>query len=282
MAGEFQVKGKNAAAPFTLKLHRGDGMALLAMNWRNGQPPNDFVGFAIEYRVPGGTRFLAVHNRIAFPGPDGALNPNTLSSRLSPIQKFRWVHFPFTAEIPGAYTYMVTPVFMDEGGQLSYGAPQTADIELRRDTYPGVLNVAYTRGFVSSQAFVDRYEKHGPISTLLPENADDGLTFTPTHPKTRDALNWMGFEARHAIYETLDEAIADPTAKVFVVAYDLSEKGFVDKLRQLGNRLKIIIDDDGDHGDAHSGESQSAAILTASGGPPTSSGRAWASFSTTR
>jgi len=266
MAGEFQVTGKNAAAPFSLKVHRGDGMALLAMNWRNGRPPDDFVGFAIEYRVPGGARFLAVHNRIAFPGPGGAVNPNTLSSRLSPIQKFRWVHFPFTAEIPGAYTYMVTPVFMADDGQVSYGEPQTVDIELRRETYPGALNVAYTRGFVSSQAFVDRYEKHGPISTLLPENADDGLTFTPTHSKTTEALNWMGFEARHAIYETLDEAIADPSAKVYVVAYDLSEKGFVDKLRQLGGQLKIIIDDDDDHGDAHSGETQSAAILIASAG----------------
>ncbi|WP_366931451.1 hypothetical protein [Mesorhizobium sp.] len=172
MAGEFQVTGKNGTAPFSLKVHRGDGMALLAMNWRNGQPPRDFVGFAIEYRIPGGTRFLAVHNRIAFPGPAGEVNPNKLSSRLSPIQKFRWVHFPFNAEIPGEYTYMVTPVFMDEAQQLSYGEPQTANIELRRETYPGALNVAYTRGFVSSQAFVDRYERHGPIDTLLPESAE--------------------------------------------------------------------------------------------------------------
>ncbi|CAN7208700.1 phospholipase D-like domain-containing protein [Mesorhizobium sp. LjRoot246] len=266
MAGEFQVAGKNAAAPFALKVHRGDGMALLAMNWRNGQPPRDFVGFAIEYRVPDGTRFFAVPNRIAFPGPDGAVNPNKLSSRLSPIQKFRWVHFPFNAEIPGDYTYMVTPVFMDEDGQLSYGEPQTADIELRRETYPGALNVAFTRGFVSSQAFVDRWERFGPISTLLPEDADDGLTFTPTHPKTEQALSWMGFEDRHAIYETLDEAIGDASAKVCVVAYDLSEKGFVDRLRQLGPRLKIIIDDEGKHGAAHSGETQSADILIASAG----------------
>ncbi|AZO77012.1 MULTISPECIES: phospholipase D-like domain-containing protein [unclassified Bosea (in: a-proteobacteria)] len=266
MAGEFQVTGKNGTAAFSLKVHRGDGMALLAMNWRNGQPPRDFVGFAIEYRIPGGTRFLAVHNRIAFPGPAGEVNPNKLSSRLSPIQKFRWVHFPFNAEIPGEYTYMVTPVFMDEAQQLSYGEPQTADIELRRETYPGLLNVAYTRGFVSSQAFVDRYERHGPIDTLLPESADDGLEFTPTHPKAEDALNWMGFEGRHAIYETLDEAIADASANVYVVAYDLSEKGFVDRLRQLGPRLKIIIDDDGKHGEPHSGETQSADILIASAG----------------
>ena len=41
-----QVVGSNSAALFTLKIHRGEGAALLAMNWRNGEPPDDFVGFA--------------------------------------------------------------------------------------------------------------------------------------------------------------------------------------------------------------------------------------------
>ena len=31
MAVDYQAKGKNAAAQFTLKVHRGEGMALLAM-----------------------------------------------------------------------------------------------------------------------------------------------------------------------------------------------------------------------------------------------------------
>ena len=48
MANEFQVSGQNAQALFTLKIHRGDGMALIAMNWKKGKPPKDFVGFAIE------------------------------------------------------------------------------------------------------------------------------------------------------------------------------------------------------------------------------------------
>jgi len=52
MSGGFQVFGNVEDAAFTLKIHRGEGMALLAMNWRKGQPPPDFVGFAIEYREP--------------------------------------------------------------------------------------------------------------------------------------------------------------------------------------------------------------------------------------
>ena len=266
MAGEFQVTGQNAAALFTLKLHRGDGMALLAMNWKKGKPPLDFVGFAIEYKEPGGTKFFPLKNRLSFPGIDGAVNPNSLSTRFSPIQKFRWVHFPRNAELPGEFVYQVTPVFMNNKDELSYGEPQQVSIELRRETYPGKINVAFTRGFVSSQAFVDRYESQGPISTLLPGNADEGLTFVPTHPLATEALAWMGFEARQVILEVLDQAIADKKAQVRVVAYDLNEPGVVSRLEKLGGRVKVIIDDDGSHGQPHSGETQAAQRLAASAG----------------
>jgi phosphatidylserine/phosphatidylglycerophosphate/cardiolipin synthase-like enzyme len=266
MTADFQVRGLNAAAPFTLKLHRGDGMALVAMDWREGKPPEDFVGFAIEYREPGGDRFFALKNRLSFSDAAGSINPNRLSTCVSPIQKFRWVHFPRNAELSGAFTYKVTPVFMNDAGELSYGEPQEAEIELRRETYPGQLNVTFTRGFVSSQAFVDRYEAKGPISTLLPAKADDGLTFTPTHPRAKDALAWMGFEARRAILDLLDQAIADKKAQVRVVAYDLSEPDVVARLEKLGSRLKVIIDDDGSHGAAHSAETRTATRLAASAG----------------
>ena len=266
MAGEFQVSGHNTAAPFTLKLHRGDGMALIAMNWKQGKPPQDFVGFAIEYKEPDGEKFFALKNRLAFPGTGGDVNPNRLSTRFSPIQKFRWVHFPRNAELPGEFVYRVTPVFMNAADELSYGEEQEASVELRRETYPGQLNVTFTRGFVSSQAFVDRFESTGPISKLLPKNADQGLTFVPTHPKAKEALRWMGFEARDAILEVLDQAIADKKAQVRVVAYDLSEPDVVSRLEKLGTRLKVIVDDDGAHGKPHSGETQAAKRLSTSAG----------------
>lgn len=266
MKRDFQVGGGNAAAPFSLKLHRGDGMALVAMNWRDGKPPREFVGFAIEYREPGGDRFFALKNRLSFDGPAGEVNPDRLSTRLSPIQKFRWVHFPRNAELPGRFVYRVTPVFMNDDDELSYGEAQEAAIELRRETYPGQLNVTYTRGFVSSQAFVERFESAGRISTLLPATASKALVFRPTHPKADKALAWMGFESRSAILEVLDQAIADKRAQVRVVAYDLSEPGVVSRLEKLGRRLKIIIDDSQDHGEKQSGETQAAKRLSASAG----------------
>jgi phosphatidylserine/phosphatidylglycerophosphate/cardiolipin synthase-like enzyme len=266
MAGEFQVSGHNAAALFTLKVHRGDGMALLAMNWKVGKPPQDFVGFAIEYKEPNGDRFYALKNRLGFRAASGKVNPNMMSTMFSPIQKFRWVHFPRNAELPGEFIYRVMPVFMNDNEELSYGEAQEAAVELRRETYPGLLNVTFTRGFVSSQAFVDRYASAGAISKLLPAKAAGGLNFVPTHPRANEALKWMGFEAVNAILEVLDKAIADNNAKVRVVAYDLSEPEIVSHLEKLGDRLKIIIDDSQDHGEPGSGETQAATRLSDSAG----------------
>jgi hypothetical protein len=267
MSNDFQIIATNADAPFTLKLHRGDGMVLLAMNWKAAKPPLDFVGFALEYKEPDGDRFWAIKNRINFPNPDGSVNKERTSSRLSPIQNFRWVHFPVNANKEGEFTYRVTPVFMSTSGELSYGEAQEAGIVLARETYPGKLNVAFTRGFVSSQAFVDRYiTKNDGLETLIPDKADEGLNFVPSHPKADEALAWMGFEARSAILEVLDAAIADTTASVRVVCYDLNDSAIVSRLERLKKRLHIIIDNSGEHKPDTSAESQSADRLSKTAG----------------
>jgi hypothetical protein len=262
---DFQIVGENAQAPFTLKLHRGEGMVILAMNWRDGQPPPNFVGFALEYKEPSGVQFYEVKNRLNFLDSTGEVDLTRRTTRLSPIQKFRWVHLPRNADLQGKFVYRVTPVFMDDADKCSYGEPQEAAIVLRSETYPGQLNAAFTRGFVSSQAFVDLFESKGPISTLLPARAEDGLTFVPTHPSAADAYPWMGFEARAVLLDILDRAIADHTARVSVAAYELNEPTILGKLEQLGSRLRIIIDDSGDHG-AGSCESAAAQRLRRSAG----------------
>jgi len=265
-ASDFQVSGKNDKALFTLKLHRGDGMCLVAMNWKTGRPPDDFVGFAIESKPPDGNGFFPLNNRVAFPTKGDEVNPLQLSTLISPIQKFRWVHFPRNANLDGEFQYRVTPLFMDAEDRLSQGEPQEAAIELRRETYPGQVNITFTRGFVSSQAFVDRYEKFGSFKTLIPGKAKEGLKFKATHPKKDEALAWMGFEARETILALLDDAIKDKKAQVHVVAYDLSEPEVVARFERLGTRLKIIVDDSKEHGEHDSGETQTAKRLQKSAG----------------
>jgi len=156
MAVDYLAEGKNAAAQFTLKVHRGEGMALLAMNWKHGQPSDDFVGFGIQYREPGSQFVLTARNRLNF---DGAPNPKgdrSFPTLAAPVQKFRWIVFPFNADLPGKFDFKVTPIFMDEDGMLGEGESQIASLALSTETYPGKLNVTFTRGYVASQAFVDR------------------------------------------------------------------------------------------------------------------------------
>ncbi|HEY2480271.1 MAG TPA: phospholipase D-like domain-containing protein [Solirubrobacterales bacterium] len=271
MGARFEATGGNDRAPFTLKVRRGEGMALVSMDWREGEPPDDFVGFEIERKEPK-VDFRPLRNRIAFPTADGKVDPKTKRSDLSPFQKFRWVDFPSNPEVEGEFEYRVTPVFMDAKGALSYGEEaQTAAVVLGGDTYPE-LNVAFTRGFVSSQAFVDRFaDEDDSIADLIPEEGAEGLTFKATNPKAEEAWSWMGFEARRAILGLLDEALVDPDAQVRVVAYDFNLPELVDRLEKLGDRVKVIIDDSVDehskgHGEADSAESQAATRLKASAG----------------
>ena len=197
MKNSYQVTGTNRKAPFTLKIYRGDGMVLLAMNWRKDKPPRDFVGFAIEYKEPKSDRFWPVKNRIGFPGQRSKPSDPMISSTRAPIQKFRWVHFPYNADKDGQFHYRVTPMFMDERGTLSRGEPQEALMPLMRETIPGKLNVAFTRGYVSSQAFVERFAPDRKLSTLIPDNAKIGLKFKATHKKADEALDLDGLRSPH-------------------------------------------------------------------------------------
>lgn len=265
---EFLAQGQNSNAPFTFAAYRGEGMSMLAMNWKNGTPPDDFVGFVIEYREPQSTKWWPIPNYMSFPGNAAPTSEDAHSSRLSPIQRFRWIHFPFTIDIPGKFRYRVTPVFM-KGGEsdhtLTYGEEQEVAIELMAETYPGKMNVAFTRGFVSSKAFTQKYGKD--VGSILPEKADQGLEFKAKDPEAEEkALSWMGFEARQVILSALDAGIEDSTAEVRMLAYDFNDPEIVSRLQKMGKRVKIIIDDSNSHETANDAETKAAAMLAKTAG----------------
>ena len=207
MDTDFRVAGTNDNAPFSLTIHRGDGMLLLAMDWKVGRPPADFAGFAIQYREPDKDFFKNVRNRIGFPGQ--VVPTSGIKTVDAPIQKFRWVHFPFNADLEGKFRYRITAMFMGPDGTLKEGEAQEAELALMRETIPGKLNVAFTRGFVSSQAFVRNFAAGGPLISLVPPFGDEGLEFVPTHAEPERAYAWMGFEARKETLALLDQAKED-------------------------------------------------------------------------
>jgi phosphatidylserine/phosphatidylglycerophosphate/cardiolipin synthase-like enzyme len=266
MADDFQVLGANKKALFSLVIHRGEGMVLLAMDWKKDKPPANFVGFGMEYREPGEHAFRPVQNMLCFPGTEKEPDEIRCSSLRSPLQKFRWVHFPHNADKPGAFTYRVTPVFMDEKDELSYGEAQAGKIALREETFPGKLNVAFTRGYVSSQAFVKKFGPASEFAKLIPAKAKDGIDFKCKHSKADEALAWMGFEAREVILALLDEAIQDKNAKVCAVGFDMNLPDVIDRLKKFGNRARVIIDDSKEHKEKGAAENEAETILVKTAG----------------
>ena len=137
---------------FTMKLWRGERMCLLGFDVAVPEP--DLVGFAVEFKEPGATVFKPLLNRLAFAyAPGESVNGDKqFPSTEAPFQKFRWVHFPPEVK-NGTYTYRATKLHMPKDNQLKKGTAITLGISLDPVTYPGFLDIGFTRNFASSQAF---------------------------------------------------------------------------------------------------------------------------------
>lgn len=253
-----KVVGTNQNALFSLSVHRGEGMCLLAMNWKGDNPPENFVGFWIKYKPPQdpakpteAPQFWDLKNRLSFDSNAGsepsATRDDSFSTEIAPLQVFHWVHFPRNANLKGDYVYVVTPVFEEENGKLNYGEAQEVALQLYGETYPDILNVSFTRGFVSSQAFARKLGKDKKLGSLLPHANRDGLNYASSHQNAAAAYEWMGFEAREILLKTLRLAATKPNSAVKMIAYDLNSPEILDELLKIGPRLEIIIDNSGEH-----------------------------------
>ncbi len=258
--GEFT--NTKTVGGFTVKLWRGERMALIGMDVDNPEP--DLVGFAIEVQSPGSPQFLPLRNRLSFsydgtPAAEAVTGYRNYPSTEAPFQKFRWIHFPYDPK-GGQYSYRVTKKHMQADGTLVSGTSITLDISLDTAVYDGFLEVGFTRNFASSQAYADKY---GNNENVIPVNADEGLTF----PKLEgDIYQWLGFEAYQLLFDFLNDVAGDDTLELDCFAYDLNEPDFVASLEKIGPRLRAIIDDSGAHKDPASAESQAADRLSASAG----------------
>ncbi|WIE47523.1 phospholipase D-like domain-containing protein [Pseudomonas sp. GM17] len=253
---------------FTMKLWRGERMCLIGFDVES--PPADLVGFAIECRFPGTDVFKPLPNRIAFaydePTHSAVDGQRKYSSLEAPFQKFRWVHVPHEVD-QGTFTYRGRMMHMANDGQLVSGTAIELAIDLDPISYEGILDIGFTRGFTSSQAFRDRVPAGVKVDvygkSLIPSKTKDGLD----HPKTETAMyQWLGFEAVSMIFAVLDEVLRQPDTTLDVFAYDFNEPDILARLEALGSRLRIIIDDAGDHAAPDSCETRAASRLLASAG----------------
>lgn len=264
----------------SMKLWRGERMCLIGFDVP-APVPADLVGFAIECRAPRERKFRPLKNRLAFsydePAATAVTGARKYDSTEAPFQKFRWVDFPFEPR-RGRYTYRGTAMHMPSDGKpLEPGASIDLDISLAPVTYDGFVDVGFTRGFASSQAFRDKFPEGTDLDAvgkaIIPSEADAGLRFKKAE-EPKDIYDWLGFEAYDLIFSFLDEVVADGTVTLDVLAFDLNEPDILGRLERLGKRLRVIIDDSArvkkgvvtGHGAADSAESKSAARLRASAG----------------
>lgn len=257
MKNEYERKA--SAGGLTVKLYRGEGVCLLAFDLKNADATDDFVGFSIEVKYPGWQSFRALRNRLHFKYDTPGITQ--FSSLEAPFQKFRWVHVPRDVTA-GEFEYRVTAQYM-RGGMLQTGDQVQVSISLQPDTIKGFLNVGFTRGFASSQAYREKFKNDADILPPPTAPSKDNLTHDMTPHEA--AYEWLGFEARRLIMDTLQEVIDDETLTLDALIYECKEPRILEKLKTIGSRMRAIIDDHDDQADEDSAESISAAELAETG-----------------
>ena len=145
----------------SLTAYRGDAAVLLAFNLEP-EPKDGFAGFAVKCTPPDGHPFF-LKNRLNFQDPiTAATTPEQRHAILTttdkaPYQKFRWVDFS-SSRGPGKYTYEVSAMYQkNKAGDLESRGSVAVSLELGPFA-SGNLQAGFTRGFVSSQAYVDQFK----------------------------------------------------------------------------------------------------------------------------
>ncbi len=175
------------------------------------------------------------------------------SSNASPIQLFRWVHFPGsyqqTGILTGEYIYMATPRFLDNNKKLlPKDNTKTVSVKIIVDDFTKAgFSMGFTRAFLKSQAFANRY---GASQKLIP--GGDWLFDTSTkagnfHNQDFTYENmyvWLGFSARKKTYDLLKEALDDADVSVDMYPYDYNDPVIAQLCLELAARgsIRMIID----------------------------------------
>ncbi len=216
--------------------HVGDGAMLLAFDL-DKQKTKNMAGFAVHCVAPAAgpypTADYWLKNLLNFDQPLSSTDkPQPTDSNQAPFQSFHWIHFPGAG--PGKYQYTVYAVYFKAGGGVDLGPAVPIEVDLTYQAYPG-LELGFTRGYVSSQAYADRFQNK-PIAPA-PKSMDfDTKSYL-------DQYTWLGAHARKMIIAFLDECQKDASITVDVFAYDFDEPDIIRALCGMGSRVRIYQDD---------------------------------------
>lgn len=246
----------------TVTAHVGDRAVLLAFDIEKSKLEN-LAGFAV-YCKPEHDPGYWLPNRLSFQHAitkDKGLNDDKNQKKYvdsvdAPFQMFHWVHFP--PEGAGRYVYEVTARYFESPAKLARGGPKvklTVDIV---DEEMPTLAVGMTRGYVSSQAFIDRYGDDG--NELWPKDAKANFDFDTK--KYQPRYKYLGAHARELVFAFLKEAKAKRRA-LDIFAYDFNEPDVVGLIRDIAknNSVRLYLDDSKTHEAETTPESQIARQL---------------------
>jgi hypothetical protein len=241
---------KHTSNGFTLKAYQGSFMTLLAMNF-DARPQNTLAGFTLFYTDPNGNR-KPIKNILNFTGKE-----EITSSEIAPIQMFSWVHFPNSYSmggmLAGDYVYEATPRYFAPDGSL---LPLNPALTVKITDFPvgdfkkGKLSIGFTRAFVKSQAFSNRY---GAKQRLLPKDKwiFDTTEVAGTNPDPRygdftyeEMYEWLGFSARKMVNGMLKEALDNNDVTIEMFAYDFNDPVMADYCLKLAaaGKIRMILD----------------------------------------
>lgn len=247
-----------------VRAYAGDAMTMLAFDILKPSYTKNFAGFTVEFKNETMPEFKALNNRVGFDASEKK-HPSTDA----PFQKFRWVHvlrnFTKDNDKPffGEYQYRITPRYFENGQLIPFQKVSPLDqVTVSIHVGPfvkGDTAVSFTRGFLISQAYTDRF---GSNANLRPKRAE--LTFdtqtvnevfttgkisagTKTYTY-EEQYAWLGFNARKSLMDFIEEVIKDKNKRLDVLAYDFSEPVIATKLLQLATegRLRMMLDDHDD------------------------------------
>lgn len=221
---------------FTVKASSGDRCVLLAFNLEDPLAEH-LAGFAVRRKAPSG-KSQWLQNRLTFTSKytkaTTAKQRKWTDSNKAPFQKFWWVDFPPEDEA-GEYTYEVHVMRFKTATGAALKPDQSVSVTLYVGPFSsGKLEMAFTRGYLSSQAYTDKFNNK-PIS---PKEKSIDFETAPYEKQ----YAWLGAHAREALFRFLDESLADKNSTLDVFAYDLNEPDVIRRLEQFGKRLRLLLD----------------------------------------
>jgi hypothetical protein len=218
--------------------YTGNGAVLLAFDLDENKT-DKLAGFAIKCLTPDKgpypTNEYFLKNRLSFTQKltnTKLVTPeNEIGSDKAPFQTFHWIHFPSAGL--GKYQYTVYASYFKNDGTISLGQGVTINVDLSQQ-YSSTTNLGFTRGYISSQAYVDRFQN----KNFRPKEKSINYDTTPYQAQ----YQWLGGHARELLFDFLKECQQDPSITVDVFSYDFDEPDVIRSLCKMGKRVRVFQD----------------------------------------